>query len=151
MTMEILPEPTSYKLCDAPVLRTAITTTKPCQEDSSEFYLITGSIYIDQQGTVVFPMVAAAGRGQVRFIATCSYPTDIGTTLVEVILVIGHFVPSIVKVRPVDGASYKLSQKQQIISLKQPGTVVEYLALITLDLLKKASFSSSKATPDSYA
>ncbi|GJR04511.1 hypothetical protein Tco_0527495 [Tanacetum coccineum] len=50
-----------------------------------------------------------------------------------------------------DGASYKLSQKQQIISLKQPGTVVEYLALITLDLLKKASFSSSKATPDSYA
>ncbi|GJR94369.1 hypothetical protein Tco_0266543 [Tanacetum coccineum] len=41
----------------------ASTAAKPCQEDSSEFYLITGSIYTDQQGTVVFPMVAAT-RGK---------------------------------------------------------------------------------------
>nr|GEV29559.1 ribonuclease H-like domain-containing protein [Tanacetum cinerariifolium] len=34
-------------------LRTASTAAKPCQGDSSEFYLITGSIYIDQRGTVV--------------------------------------------------------------------------------------------------
>nr|GEU45370.1 hypothetical protein [Tanacetum cinerariifolium] len=33
--------------------RTASTAAKPCQGDSSEFYLITGSIYTDQQGTVV--------------------------------------------------------------------------------------------------
>nr|GEV17514.1 hypothetical protein [Tanacetum cinerariifolium] len=33
-------------------LRTASTTTKPCQGDSLEFYLITGSIYTDQRGTV---------------------------------------------------------------------------------------------------
>ncbi|GJW52399.1 hypothetical protein Tco_0093750 [Tanacetum coccineum] len=39
MTMEILPEPASNKLC---VLRTASATAKPCQEDSSKFYLITG-------------------------------------------------------------------------------------------------------------
>ncbi|GKA63252.1 hypothetical protein Tco_0762858 [Tanacetum coccineum] len=30
----------------------ASTAAKPCQEDSYEFYLITGSIYIGQQGTV---------------------------------------------------------------------------------------------------
>nr|GEW02376.1 copia protein [Tanacetum cinerariifolium] len=33
-------------------LRTASTAAKPCQGDSLEFYLITGSIYTDQQGTV---------------------------------------------------------------------------------------------------
>nr|GEY79751.1 ribonuclease H-like domain, reverse transcriptase, RNA-dependent DNA polymerase [Tanacetum cinerariifolium] len=35
-------------------LRTASTTANPCQGDSSEFYLITGSVYTDQRGTVVF-------------------------------------------------------------------------------------------------
>nr|GEW56358.1 hypothetical protein [Tanacetum cinerariifolium] len=34
-------------------LRMASTAAKPCQGDSSEFYLITGSIYTDQRGTVV--------------------------------------------------------------------------------------------------
>nr|GEW57432.1 hypothetical protein [Tanacetum cinerariifolium] len=34
-------------------LRTASTAAKPCQGDSSEVYLITGSIYTDQRGTVV--------------------------------------------------------------------------------------------------
>nr|GEW15692.1 hypothetical protein [Tanacetum cinerariifolium] len=34
-------------------LRTASTAAKPCQGDSSEFYLIIGSIYTDQQETVV--------------------------------------------------------------------------------------------------
>nr|GEW39630.1 hypothetical protein [Tanacetum cinerariifolium] len=34
-------------------LRTASTAAKPCQGDSSKFYLITGSIHTDQQGTVV--------------------------------------------------------------------------------------------------
>nr|GEU99096.1 integrase, catalytic region, zinc finger, CCHC-type, peptidase aspartic, catalytic [Tanacetum cinerariifolium] len=34
-------------------LRTASTAAKPCQGDSLEFYLITGSIYTDQRGTVV--------------------------------------------------------------------------------------------------
>nr|GFA28278.1 hypothetical protein [Tanacetum cinerariifolium] len=34
-------------------LRTTSTTAKPCQGDSSEFYLITGSIHTDQRGTVV--------------------------------------------------------------------------------------------------
>nr|GEU53919.1 retrovirus-related Pol polyprotein from transposon TNT 1-94 [Tanacetum cinerariifolium] len=34
-------------------LRTASTAAKPCQGESLEFYLITGSIYTDQQGTVV--------------------------------------------------------------------------------------------------
>ncbi|GKA28230.1 hypothetical protein Tco_0714398 [Tanacetum coccineum] len=58
-------------------MRTASTAAKPCQEDSSEFYLITGSIYTDQRGTVVFPTMAAARRGRVRFIAACSYSTDI--------------------------------------------------------------------------
>ncbi|GJU90420.1 hypothetical protein Tco_1302843 [Tanacetum coccineum] len=58
-------------------MRTASTAAKPCQEDSSEFYVITGSIYTDQGRTVVFPMMAAARRGRVRFIAACSYSTDI--------------------------------------------------------------------------
>nr|GEW20787.1 hypothetical protein [Tanacetum cinerariifolium] len=34
-------------------LRTASTAAKPCQGDSSEFYLITGNIYTDQRGIVV--------------------------------------------------------------------------------------------------
>ncbi|GJS45899.1 hypothetical protein Tco_0596020 [Tanacetum coccineum] len=58
-------------------MRTASTDVKPYQEDSSEFYLITGSIYTDQRGTVVFPMATAARRGRVRFKASCSYSTDI--------------------------------------------------------------------------
>nr|GEU33082.1 putative reverse transcriptase domain-containing protein [Tanacetum cinerariifolium] len=33
-------------------LRMASTAAKPCQGDSSKFYLITGSIHTDQQGTV---------------------------------------------------------------------------------------------------
>ncbi|GJU55983.1 hypothetical protein Tco_1229697 [Tanacetum coccineum] len=45
-------------------MRTASTTAKPYQEDTSEFYLITSSIYTDQRGTVVFPMMAAARRGR---------------------------------------------------------------------------------------
>ncbi|GJV37597.1 hypothetical protein Tco_1410074, partial [Tanacetum coccineum] len=57
-------------------MRTASAAAKPCQEDSSEFYLIIGSIYTDQRGTVVFPMVAAARRGRVRFIAACSYSIE---------------------------------------------------------------------------
>ncbi|GJR96103.1 ribonuclease H-like domain-containing protein [Tanacetum coccineum] len=36
-----------------------------------------GSVYTDQRGTVVFSMMAAARRGRVRFIAVCSYLTDI--------------------------------------------------------------------------
>ncbi|GJZ27538.1 hypothetical protein Tco_0571791 [Tanacetum coccineum] len=47
MTMESLPEPTSNKLCDALIMRTASAATKPYQGDSSEFYLITGNIYTD--------------------------------------------------------------------------------------------------------
>nr|GEU79055.1 hypothetical protein [Tanacetum cinerariifolium] len=34
-------------------LRTASTAAKPCQGDSLEFYLITGSVHTDQRGTVV--------------------------------------------------------------------------------------------------
>ena len=34
-------------------LRTASAAAKPCQGDSSEFYLITGSRNTDQRGTVV--------------------------------------------------------------------------------------------------
>ncbi|GJT61575.1 hypothetical protein Tco_1005108 [Tanacetum coccineum] len=53
---------------DVAAMRTASTAEKPCQEDSLEFYLITSNIYTDQRGTVVFPMMAAARRGRVRFI-----------------------------------------------------------------------------------
>ncbi|GJZ66118.1 hypothetical protein Tco_0622814 [Tanacetum coccineum] len=42
-----------FREVHAPVLRMASTTAKPCQEDSSEFYLITGSIYTDQWGNRV--------------------------------------------------------------------------------------------------
>ncbi|GJZ42835.1 hypothetical protein Tco_0590090 [Tanacetum coccineum] len=52
--IEILLEPTSNKLLvDAPVIRTASAAAKPCQGDSLEFYLITGSIYTEKRGTVV--------------------------------------------------------------------------------------------------
>ncbi|GKB84678.1 hypothetical protein Tco_0956950 [Tanacetum coccineum] len=61
---------------DAPVLRTSSAAAKPYQGDSSEFYLITGSIYTDKRGTVVFPKAAAGSQRQVRFITTCSYFTD---------------------------------------------------------------------------
>ncbi|GJY20398.1 hypothetical protein Tco_0392964 [Tanacetum coccineum] len=40
-----------------PVIRMASTAAKPCQEDSSEFYLITGSIYTNQQGTMIIATV----------------------------------------------------------------------------------------------
>ncbi|GKA37676.1 hypothetical protein Tco_0724241 [Tanacetum coccineum] len=55
MTMEILPDPTSNKLCgrkrhkDAPIMRTTSTAAKPCQGDSLEFYLIT-----DENGMICF-------------------------------------------------------------------------------------------------
>ena len=38
-------------------LRTASAAAKPCQGDSLEFYLITGSIYTDQRGTVVITTI----------------------------------------------------------------------------------------------
>ncbi|GJX99945.1 hypothetical protein Tco_0356964 [Tanacetum coccineum] len=38
-------------------MRTASAAAKPCQGDSSEFYLITGSIYTDQRGTMVITTV----------------------------------------------------------------------------------------------
>ncbi|GJT26048.1 hypothetical protein Tco_0895985 [Tanacetum coccineum] len=95
--MEILLEPTSNKLMvDVPVMRTTSIATKPCQEDSSEFYLITGSIYTDQRGTVVFPTMAAARRGRVRFIAACSYSTDIHKDIMKAqseIKIIKRFQP----------------------------------------------------------
>ncbi|GJV22836.1 hypothetical protein Tco_1375531 [Tanacetum coccineum] len=70
MKMEILLEPTLNKLlvvgfnplvhsfCALSTLRrsglrTASAAAKPCQGDSLEFYLITGSIYTDKRGTVV--------------------------------------------------------------------------------------------------
>ncbi|GJW91876.1 hypothetical protein Tco_0169429 [Tanacetum coccineum] len=69
MKMEILLEPTSNKLLVVGFnslvhsfralstlrrssLRTASAAAKPCQGDSSEFYLITGSIYTDKRGNV---------------------------------------------------------------------------------------------------
>nr|GEV26002.1 hypothetical protein [Tanacetum cinerariifolium] len=45
-------------------MRTASTTAKPCQEDSSEFYLITGSIYTDQRRTVVIATIFDKGIPQ---------------------------------------------------------------------------------------
>ncbi|GKF57844.1 hypothetical protein Tco_0171381, partial [Tanacetum coccineum] len=38
-------------------MRMASAAAKPCQGDSSEFYLITGSIYTEQWGTVVIATV----------------------------------------------------------------------------------------------
>ncbi|GJR11384.1 hypothetical protein Tco_0794036 [Tanacetum coccineum] len=38
-------------------MRTASTAAKPCQGDSLKFYLITGSIYTEQWGTVVIAIV----------------------------------------------------------------------------------------------
>ncbi|GJR22288.1 hypothetical protein Tco_0970815 [Tanacetum coccineum] len=54
MKMEILLEPTSKQ---AHVMRTASAAVKPCQGDSSELYLIKGSIYTDQQGTMVIATI----------------------------------------------------------------------------------------------
>ncbi|GJX28719.1 hypothetical protein Tco_0236798 [Tanacetum coccineum] len=42
---------------DVLVIRTTSTAANPCQEDSSEFYLITGSIYTDQRGTMVIATI----------------------------------------------------------------------------------------------
>ncbi|GJZ09715.1 hypothetical protein Tco_0543998 [Tanacetum coccineum] len=41
----------------APIMRTASAAAKPCQGDSLKFYLIAGSIYTDQRGTVVIATV----------------------------------------------------------------------------------------------
>ncbi|GJW46455.1 hypothetical protein Tco_0078101 [Tanacetum coccineum] len=46
-------------------MRTASAAAKPCQGDSSEFYLITGSIYTDQWGTVVLLTIGAADSRRV--------------------------------------------------------------------------------------
>ncbi|GJS23424.1 hypothetical protein Tco_0452056 [Tanacetum coccineum] len=56
-------------------LRTASAAAKPCQEDSLEFYLITGSIYTDKRGTVDYIMMEMhiPLSSRVKFIATCSY------------------------------------------------------------------------------
>ncbi|GJY06797.1 ribonuclease H-like domain-containing protein [Tanacetum coccineum] len=42
-------------------MRTASAAAKPCQGDSLEFYLITGSIYTDQRGTVVITTIFDEG------------------------------------------------------------------------------------------
>nr|GEV15362.1 hypothetical protein [Tanacetum cinerariifolium] len=52
-------------------LRTASTAAKPCQGNSLEFYLITGSIYTDQQGTVVLATLFNEKRCQ--FTTSCSH------------------------------------------------------------------------------
>nr|GEY48309.1 reverse transcriptase domain-containing protein [Tanacetum cinerariifolium] len=59
LNIHTTPAPTCHVLTLAPSvtsrsgLRTASTAAKPCQGDSLEFYLIRGSIYTDQRGTVV--------------------------------------------------------------------------------------------------
>nr|GEX44533.1 retrovirus-related Pol polyprotein from transposon TNT 1-94 [Tanacetum cinerariifolium] len=45
-------------------LRTASTAAKPCQGDSLEFYLITGSIHTDQRGTMVLATLFNGTAGQ---------------------------------------------------------------------------------------
>ncbi|GJZ64006.1 hypothetical protein Tco_0620427, partial [Tanacetum coccineum] len=58
-----LPYDLSYDvliITDTLVMRTASAAAKPSQGDSLEFYLITGSTYIDQRGTVVLPTIGAA-------------------------------------------------------------------------------------------
>ncbi|GJR16811.1 hypothetical protein Tco_0965338 [Tanacetum coccineum] len=70
MTMEILSEPTSNKLCDAPVMRTASTAVKPCQEDFLEFYLITGTIYTDQLRNMIATEEARRGRTSATLISS---------------------------------------------------------------------------------
>ncbi|GJQ90128.1 hypothetical protein Tco_0001267 [Tanacetum coccineum] len=64
--MEILLEPTSNKLM--------VGETSSCWFTHTVLSALrcSGSIYTDQRGTVVFPMMAAARRGRVRFIAACS-------------------------------------------------------------------------------
>lgn len=54
-------------------LRMASTAAKPCQGDFSEFYLITGSIYTDQWGTVVLATLfnESEQRHFRLFIANC--------------------------------------------------------------------------------
>nr|GEV97243.1 ribonuclease H-like domain-containing protein [Tanacetum cinerariifolium] len=47
-------------------LRTASTAAKPCQRDSLEFYLITGSIHTDQRGTVGNPQQELQEKGVIN-------------------------------------------------------------------------------------
>nr|GFB54550.1 hypothetical protein [Tanacetum cinerariifolium] len=54
-------------------LRTARTAAKPCQGNSLEFYLITGSIHTDQRGTVVLATLFN-GSEQRHF---CAFITNI--------------------------------------------------------------------------
>ncbi|GJV83667.1 hypothetical protein Tco_1523565 [Tanacetum coccineum] len=56
-------------------IRMASTAAKSCQGDSSEFYLITGSIYTDQRGTVVLPTIGAADS---RLKPTAHVFTEVG-------------------------------------------------------------------------
>nr|GEU34645.1 hypothetical protein [Tanacetum cinerariifolium] len=60
-------------------LRTASTAAKPYQGDSSEFYLITGSIYTNQRGTVVLATLFKEGE-QRRF---RSFITNLTTSDLE--------------------------------------------------------------------
>ncbi|GKC19574.1 hypothetical protein Tco_1021724, partial [Tanacetum coccineum] len=57
LTMKILLEPTSNKLCGSSGNENGSADAKPCQGDPFEFYLITCSIYTDQQGTVVDSLI----------------------------------------------------------------------------------------------
>ncbi|GJW39480.1 hypothetical protein Tco_0065325 [Tanacetum coccineum] len=59
--MELILEQTQQGIShEVSVMRTASATAKPCQGDSSEFYLITSNIYTDQRETVVLLMIGAA-------------------------------------------------------------------------------------------
>nr|GEU91987.1 hypothetical protein [Tanacetum cinerariifolium] len=94
--MEILLEPTSNKLLVVGFnslvhsfralsalrrsgLRTASTAAKPCQGDSLEFYLITGSINTDQRGTVDDAELEEDADNKVSVASTPPSPTPATT------------------------------------------------------------------------
>nr|GEZ35794.1 hypothetical protein [Tanacetum cinerariifolium] len=65
-------------------LRTASTAAKPCQGDSSEFYLIIGSIHTDQRGIMV---LATLFNGNFLSPEEISPPKDAETPVESSILV----------------------------------------------------------------
>nr|GEX93454.1 retrovirus-related Pol polyprotein from transposon TNT 1-94 [Tanacetum cinerariifolium] len=68
-------------------LRTASTAVKPCQGDSSKFYLITGSIHTDQRGTVV--LATLFNRSEQRH-----FRSTMDTTIEQQVAMDAALVPS---------------------------------------------------------
>ncbi|GKA39428.1 hypothetical protein Tco_0731979 [Tanacetum coccineum] len=94
-------------------MRTASAAAKPCQGDSLELYLITGSIYTDQRGTVVIarPYFDEVDKDHFRPYQLNITNTKPTSTLPEVV----QLIPGEIMIYPIATCSYPTDKHKDIM------------------------------------